>query len=281
MLAAIQTAISLLKLRIGTAIAASALAGMAAASGPAPAAALQSGRIDPDGAIARSEQAIGRTIGKYTLTDSTGIAFALDAYRGKPLVISLVYSACSSVCPPTTQHLIAAVNEARRIIGPDQFEVLTLGFDARNDTPARMAQFAVAQGVKLSSWRLASGDAGTVEALLRDLGFSYAAAAGGFDHITQTTIVDREGRVYRHVYGDDFPIQMFIEPLKDVVYGTTTSFTFGGLVDRLKFICTVYDPGAGRYRIDYGLAFGSVIAGLSLLVFGGLILREWRRTTHV
>lgn len=245
-----------------------------------PAAASPIGRIDPDQAIARSERAIGQTIGKYMLTDSTGASFTLESYRGKPLVISLVYSTCSSVCPPTTQRVIAAVNEARRVIGPNAFEVLTVGFDARNDTPARMAQFAAAQGVKLSNWRLASADAGTIEGLLRDLGFSYVAVAGGFDHVTQTTIVDREGKVYRHVYGDDFPMPMFIEPLKDVVYGTVTSFSVGGVVDRLKFICTIYDPGAGRYRIDYGLAFGSVIAALSLLVFGGLIVREWRRTRH-
>jgi protein SCO1/2 len=97
----------------------------------------------------------------------------------------------------------------------------------------------------------------------------------------QTTILDRDARVYRHVYGDDFPVQMLIEPLKDVTYGTTTSFTLRGLIDRLKFICTTYDPGAGRYRIDYGLMFGSVIAALSLAVMAALILREWCRTARV
>jgi protein SCO1/2 len=234
-------------------------------------------RLDPDRVIAISQLAIGRTVGNYTLTDPAGAALPLNGYRGKPLVISLVYSACSSVCPPATQHLIAAVSEANRIIGTDQFEVLTIGFDARNDTPTRMAQFATIQGVRAPNWRLASGDAGTIEALLRDLGFSYRAVAGGFDHIAQTTIIDRDGKVYRHVYGDDFPIQMLIEPLKDVVYGTATSLTISGFIDRIKFICTTYDPGAGRYRIDYGLAFGGVIAAFSLLVFGCLILREWRR----
>jgi protein SCO1 len=243
-------------------------------------AALQVTRVDPARAIERSERAIGRTLGSYTLADSTGAPFALDSYRGKPLVISLVYSTCSSVCPATTQRVITAINEARRLIGPDRFEVLTVGFDARNDTPARMAQFGAVQGIKPTNWRLASADPDTMEALLSDLGFSYAAVAGGFDHVTQTTILDREGRVYRHVYGDDFPVQMFMEPLKDVVYGTSLAPSISGLIDRIKFICTTYDPGAGRYRIDYGLAFGSVIAAVSLILFGGLIVREWRRAGH-
>ena len=39
-------------------------------------------RLDPRQALARSEQAVGRTLGVYTLTDSTGAAFSLTAYRG-------------------------------------------------------------------------------------------------------------------------------------------------------------------------------------------------------
>lgn len=237
-------------------------------------------RLDPRRAIEKSEKAVGRSIGNYTLVDSTGATFSFADYRGKPLVVSLVYTSCSSVCPPTTQHLISAVNNAGLILDSDRFAVLTIGFDARNDTPARLTQFAKSQGIAVANWRLATGDPATLEALLRDLGFSYAAVAGGFDHVTQTTIIDRDGKVYRHVYGDDFPIQMFMEPLKDVVYGTTTAYTFGGLLDRVKFVCTTYDPGAGRYRIDYGLMFGSVLGALSLAVMGGLILREWRRAGH-
>jgi protein SCO1/2 len=236
-------------------------------------------RLDPKRVIERSEAAIGRTLGSYTLTDVNGEPIVLSALRDKPLVISLVYSACSSVCPITTQHLMNAVDEANRVFGSGRFEVLTIGFDARNDTPARMAQFASIQGIKAPNWRVASADSATIVALLRDLGFSYTSIAGGFDHITQTTVLEPGGRVYRHVYGEEFPIRMFMEPLRDTVYGQSKPFTLGGLIDRVKFICTTFDPGAGRYRIDYGLIFGSVIAGFSLLVFGFLIAREWRKTS--
>ncbi len=237
-------------------------------------------RLDPESAMAMSEQAVGRILGTYVLTESNGGRLSIASYRGKPLVISVVYTSCSSICPPATQHLITAVNEARRIIGEERFEVLTVGFDARYDTPAHMAQFAATQGVNFRNWRLASADAGTLDAMLRELGFSYVSAAGGFDHIAQTTIVDKEGRISRQVYGDDFPIPMFIEPLKDAVYGSAHSISLSGIVDRIRFICTAYDPGAGRYRIDYGLIFGSVIAACSLLVFGGVLLREWRRSAR-
>lgn len=239
-----------------------------------------SSALDPDAAVAAGERALGRTVGDYRLVDSAGAPLALRDYRGKPLVISLVYSSCSSVCPPTTQHLIDAVNEAGRAFGLERFAVLTIGFDARHDTVARMAQFASVQGIKATNWRVASGDAATIEALLNDLGFSYRAVAGGFDHPTQTTIVDRDGKVYRHVYGDEFPLAMFMEPMKDVVYGTTTPFSLGGILDRIRFICTAYDPGSRRYRFDYGLVFGGAIAAFSLLAMGGLIFREWMRSAQ-
>ena len=251
--------------------------GLLLALAPATLAAAQA-RIDAREALQKSEAAIGRKLGDYVLIDSRAAPLPLSRYRGKPLVISLVYTACSSVCPPSTQRVIDAVQEARRTIAPDRFEVLTIGFDAGKDTPARLSQFANVQGVRFSNWRLASADSRTISALLDDLGFSYSAAAGGFDHVAQTSIIDAEGRIYRHVYGDDFPVQMLIEPLKDVVYGTRTAWTFNGVVDRIKFICTTFDPGAGRYRIDYGLVFGSVIAAFSLAVMGSLILREWLRT---
>lgn len=246
-----------------------------------PAAARVAERLDPSKAIAKSEAVIGRTVGAYRLTESTGSPLSLAALRGKPLVISLVYTACTSVCPPATQHLIAAVRQAGQLMGFDRFGVLTVGFDARNDSPSRMAQFASIQDVNLPNWRLASADSATIEALLRDLGFSYAAIAGGFDHVTQTTILDSNGTVYRQVYGEEFPLQMFMEPLKDLVYGTTTPFSLAGVLDRIKFICTTYDPGSGRYRIDYGLVFGSVIAALSLVIFGVLLGREWFRARDV
>jgi protein SCO1/2 len=163
------------------------------------------------------------------------------------------------------------------VIGFDRFAVLTVGFDVRHDTPKRMAQFASLQGIMASNWQLASADAPTIAALLRDLGFSYVAVTGGFQHITQTTILDRDGKVYRQVYGEDFPLQVFIEPLKEVVFGTETKLTLSGIIDHVRYICTTFDPGTGRYRIDYGFAVGGVLGALSLALMGGIILREWRR----
>jgi protein SCO1/2 len=178
--------------------------------------------------------------------------------------------------------MIEAVGAARAALGAESFRVLTFGFDARRDTPTQLAAFARIQGIDLPGWQLASADAGTVSALLRDLGFSFDAVAGGFQHITQTTILDADGRVYRHVYGDAFPDQVFIEPLKELVFGTSVrSVSVNDLVDRIKFICTVYNPATGAYEYDYAIGFGIALGGLSLVLTGLVVFRLWRNNRRL
>ncbi|MEJ1161742.1 SCO family protein [Prosthecomicrobium sp. N25] len=271
---------------IGT-IAAAALAGLVTAApvpgraaGPAASdpVASPSRSIDPESALAKSRAAVGHELGPHRLTDMYGRSFDLGELRGRPLVVSLVYTSCSSVCPLATQQLIRVVGEAQAVLGRDRFTVLTVGFDARQDTPGRLAQFAARQGALLPNWRFASADAETLAKLLDDLGFTYAAVAGGFDHVSQVSIVDPAGRIHRQVYGDDYPTQMFMEPLKDVVFGSAAPLSVAGLVDRVRFLCTTFDPALGRYRTRTEvMVAGMALGALSLVGFGLVVLREWRR----
>ncbi|MEO3427417.1 SCO family protein [Pelagibius sp. CAU 1746] len=245
-----------------------------AAAAPAPAA---EPKLDARAAYERSQAAIGGSVGEHVLTDQDGLPLALAELRGRPLVISLVFTSCSTVCPITTDHLRDAVVEARRALGPRSFAVLTFGFDAGRDRPAQLAAFANTHRLEgIEDWHLASADSDTTEELLAELGFSWRAAAGGFDHVTQTSILDAEGRVYRQVYGETFPLPVLMEPLKDLVLGRVTrSLAPDDLWDRVAFLCTVYNPLTGAYRFDYGIFFGIFFGGLSLLITGIVILRLW------
>lgn len=233
--------------------------------------------LDAKVAYDLSQAAIGRSLPDYVLTDENGQPLSLAQLRGRPLVVSLVFTSCSTVCPITTERLREAVLEARRTLGHDKFAVLTFGFDAGRDRPAQLTGFANTHRLKgIGDWYLASADAETTQALLKDLGFSWREAAGGFDHVTQTTILDGEGRIYRQVYGETFPLPVFMEPLKDLVLGTVTrSVAPADLWDRIAFVCTVYNPFTGAYRFDYGIFFGIAIGGLSLVLTGLIIFKLW------
>ncbi len=243
-----------------------------ALAGPAPA---QTGRIDAQIAFDESQAAIGRQVGPHLLIDHTGAALSVADLRGKPLVVSLIFTSCSTVCPVTTGHLRDAVIEAQRALGTGRFNILTFGFDARGDRPAQLQAFANTHRILgVEGWHIASATDTTTAAFLEDLGFSFRAAAGGFDHVMQTTLLDEDGTVYRQIYGETFPLQVFMEPMKDLVFGTRTrSLAPSDLWDRINFLCTTYNPLTGAYRFDYGIFFGIFFGGLSLLIFAAILAR--------
>lgn len=248
------------------------IAGLALVASPAAA-----DKSDAEIAYEVSQAAIGNATGDHVLRDHRGRALSLGELRGKPLVVSLIYTSCGTVCPIVTDHLRDQVAAARQTLGEDSFQVLTFGFDASGDRPGQLSGFAAVH--KLSGqpgWFIASADEETTRTFLEELGFSYESAAGGFVHVTQTSVLDAEGRVYRQIYGESFPLPMLLEPLKDLVLGRSTqSLAPADLWDRLTFLCTVYNPLTGAYRFDYGILFGIFFGALSLVLMAWVILRLW------
>lgn len=235
--------------------------------------------LDPDQALAASHAAIGsQPDGGHAFTDSHGRRVTLAELRGKPLVVSFVYTGCSQVCPTTTRFLSKAVREARDVVGAQAFNVASIGFNIPADNPMSMRVFARQQGIDEPRWLFLTPDPGGPAPLSRDFGFSYQAAAGGFDHLTQVTVLDAEGRVYAQVNGESFELPMLIQPLRELVLGEPAAArTFAAVVDRVRLLCTVYDPLTGKYRLDYALfielAVGIGVLGATL----AFLLRERRR----
>lgn len=234
--------------------------------------------LDLDRSLRESQAAVGREVGDYSFTDRDGTRVRLSDYRGKPLLVSLIYTGCTQVCPMTTKFLGKAVREAQDTLGRDAFSVVTIGFNLPFDNPTAMKTFAKQQGVDLPHWNFLSPDAEGIERLMHDLGFSSSANASGFDHVTQLTILDANGRVFRQIYGDSFELPMLVGPLRELVNGTPApAQNLADLVQRVRILCTVYDPLTGKYRLNYGL-FIEILVGLSVLgAIAYYVSDEWRR----
>jgi protein SCO1/2 len=144
--------------------------------------------------------------------------------------------------------------------------VLTIGFDSARDTPEQMRAFARERGIDDPRWHFASGDAATIRRLTDEIGFAWAESPAGFDHITQLTLLDADGRVARQVYGPEFAPPDLVEPLKQLALEQSADrFPVRGLIDRARLFCTVYDPVSGRYMFDYGLLLGSLPVAVVLV----------------
>ncbi|MCG6873221.1 MAG: SCO family protein [Gammaproteobacteria bacterium] len=229
-------------------------------------------------ALRISQAAIGNRLPDLAFTRSDGSRLTLSDLRGKPLVISMIYTSCYHICPTTTRHLAEVVAKARDALGPDSFRVLTIGFDVANDTPDGMRVFAAQQAVSQPGWDFLSASRETIDALAKELGFQYFPTAKGFDHLIQATVTDADGVIYRQVYGMQFQTPLLVEPLKDVVFGRTSEASLvTSIGHKVRLFCTVYDPSTDRYYFDYSIFIGMFIGLASTLLVVVFLVREWRR----
>ncbi len=230
--------------------------------------------LEPEKAIAKSQAAIGRVLGPYRFQDEAEQDVLLSDYRGRPLVIALVFTACSESCPLVIQSLAAAVEVAQDGLGAESFAVATIGFDSVADSPARMRAFSRSQGIDLPNWRFLSGDHANVDGVIENLGFSRLSSPRGFDHIAQVSVIDPEGRISAQIYGSDFAAPALVEPLKQLLLGQALSpFDLSGVVDRVRLFCTFFDARAGRYAVDYSFVIAMTVGGLALLGLAAIIIR--------
>jgi protein SCO1/2 len=214
--------------------------------------------LDNETAYKISQAAIGTPVGDHVLLDRQGKPKRLADYKGKPLLVNFVYTACFQVCPTTTKNLQKAVQNTVAVLGTDRFNIVSIGFNQPFDAPEAMKAFATQYGIHLPNWEFLSPAPAIVDAVTKNFGFSYIATTAGFDHLNQVTFVDAEGRIVRQVYGESFTAQDIAEPLKAMVTGAplpAQTNTLVELADRLRIICSVYDPVTGRYRTNYALYF--------------------------
>ncbi len=229
-------------------------------------------------ALRVSQAALGSAPADYTLLDREGRPVRLSGYRGKPLLVSFIYTGCFTVCPTGTRMLDDAVAGLQDRFGTGQFNVVSIGFNQPADSPQALKAFAAQNRINRPNWDFLSPHASIVEPLTRDFGFRYVATAAGFDHVLQLTILDAEGRIVRQVYGDRLGANQLGEPLKRLLAGAPLADGAGlsDLIDRVRILCSVYDPATGTYRVDYGLAI-MVAGGITFaLAMGWFFLSEWR-----
>ncbi len=235
--------------------------------------------LDSQAAYKRSQDAIGKPVGDHVLLDRQGRPTRLADYKGKPLLVNFIYTACFQVCPTTTRNLQKAVENTVAMLGPGRFNIVSIGFNQPFDSPEALKAFSTQHGIHLPNWEFLSPAPAIVDELTQNFGFSYVATTAGFDHLNQISFVDAEGRIVRQVYGESFTAQDIAEPLKAMVTGAPLppqTSTLAELADRLRIICSVYDPLTGKYRTNYALYFE--IAGfISFMIFMGWIAWSFTR----
>ena len=245
--------------------------------------------LDEREALRVGQAAIGRAVPDVTLIDGEERRpVKLSAFAGKPLLVSFVYTGCFQICPTLTRALHDAVRGLDRMLGAHQFNVVSIGFNQPFDAPEAMRAFARQNGIDARNWRFLSPPGNTAATLTDAFGFAYEATPAGFDHVLGVTVVDAQGRIHAQVYGDRLRADQLGRPLRELlldapVDAAAPTSALVSIVDRVRILCTVYDPDTGVYRYDYKLIFeligGALFFG-TMLVWGLLEWRDRRRRSR-
>lgn len=228
-------------------------------------------------ALETSQAAIGNEVSDLTLIDAEGERVQLHELLERPLGISLIYTGCAHSCSVTTRYLDRVVKTARDAMGQSSFGMLTIGFDHGVDTPESMADHARRHGVDDPEWDFVVAEQREgIERLMAELGFVYTPSPRGFDHTVQVSLLDRDGTLYRQIYGETFEAPKLVEPLKDLVWRRpkTEQGLLASIGERIRLFCTVYDARGDRYYFDYSMFMGLGLGGVFLLLVAGWTGRE-------
>ena len=139
---------------------------LAALAGPPPAASHEAHAVLPSGIFAAEELHPARV----TLVDQTGAPhpFRDEIIGDGPVVITFVYSSCTTVCPVANAifEMMQTDLDAR---DDTRTRLVSITVDPRRDTPERLAAMAADFGAG-PRWSFWTGGVGDVEEALRSMG---------------------------------------------------------------------------------------------------------------
>jgi protein SCO1/2 len=218
----------------------------------------------------------------------------LRTYFGdKPVLLSLVYFKCASVCPMSIRETTLALSRLPLKPGTD-YNVLVVSFDPQ-DTPAA----AAAQKLKYSEdfhkagfgdgFHFLTGSQDAITKLTDAVGWKYVwdEPTKQFAHAAGIMIATPEGKLSRYIYGIAYASQDIRMALVEAA-----KHKIGSPADYILLFCFHWDEHQGKYT----LAVTNILklgAGLTVLLLGGLIFifmrnekkeqsqMKWKKAHHV
>lgn len=196
----------------------------------------------------------------------------LSTYFGdKPVVLSLVYFTCTSLCPMSLRETVLGLRRLPLQAGRD-YNVVVVSFDPNDKAEA--AAKAKAEYRKLfgragydSGFHFLTGDQAAITKLTSAAGWRYHwdAATKQFVHAGGIMVVTPDGKMSRYFYGVDYAPADLRMALVDA-----SKHKIGSPVDYVLMFCFHYDALQGKYTLAILnlLKLGGV---LTVLALGGLL----------
>jgi len=122
----------------------------------------------------------------FGVRDEQGTMLRLADMRGKPVVVTFLYTTCKDTCPLTADQIRIALDD----LGYD-VPVVAVSVDPANDTPQRARSFSSKHGLQ-GRMRWALGDAKQLQRIWDAFGIQ--RQRHGSEHTASTVLLDADGR---------------------------------------------------------------------------------------
>ncbi len=194
----------------------------------------------------------------------------------KPVLLSIVYYDCPSLCNYHLNGLTAALKNVDWTAG-EQFEIVAVSMDS-HETPElalkkKLAYIKEYGRNSSNGWHFLTGKENEIQKISQSVGFKFHWDPDQkiFAHASAAYVITPEGRISRYLYGIEFNPQTVRMSLVEASNGK-----IGTLVDKLILFCFHFDPNENKYVL-YAFNLMRVGAGLIVVVLGLVLIPMWRR----
>ncbi len=180
------------------------------------------------------------TVPDVTLIDETGQPFALNATRGKVVVLAPVYTHCPDVCPLTLSKLQALQQRLRRTGLDGEVRLVAFTVDPERDDVAVLHRLANSLDADPKIWKFLTGSNEAVGRLVSGMGIYVGRArvdgtalpesavaglvAAGkpylVNHTDRLFLADRQGRVRALSPGSGADVDQVMSTLRRIIAGS-------------------------------------------------------------
>ena len=145
------------------------------------------GTVDATTGFAGALRPPGMAPARFALRDQDGRTVDAASLRGRPAVVTFLYTSCRDTCPLVADQIRGALDD----LGGASVPVVAVSVDPRGDTPLNAKRFLARHGLTGRA-RFAIGTRAQLAPVWRQ--FGVRPQLGGADHTTSTVLLDRRGR---------------------------------------------------------------------------------------
>lgn len=150
-------------------------------------------------------------------TDHRGDTFPLVDFRGRPVIVTMVFSRCMGSCPVLMQDARRLYNELPADLRRET-ALLAITFDHEYDTPDVLRAYAEYRHYTDPNWHFLHGNRGQIREIATALGIQYSFRDNGMiAHTDRIVVLDREGTIVDTLDGIMQPVKPIADSLHAAV----------------------------------------------------------------